>query len=308
MRCRVCGKKAEIFIKSHHIALCRSDFIEFFKRRVKKALSRWKMCSKDEKILVAVSGGKDSLTAWHVLLQLGYQADGLFIDLGIGENSAKAKEKVISFAEKVGRKLILIDIKEHFAGMGIPDIVRRVKEPACKICGRIKRYFMEKAAEGYDCIATGHNIDDETAFLLGNILHWKEEFLARQAPVLKEEWGFKRKIKPLVLCSELETAAYAFFMGIDYYDEPCPLAEGATSIFYKKIMNEIENEMPGTKIRFYQGFQERRQLFQKEEEPLPAKPCRICGYPTSAGICAVCRLKIRLGILEEPAEEDHSPM
>ena len=303
MRCRVCKNTAEIYIRSHNIALCREHFLEFFKRRVKKALSKWKMCSKESRILVAVSGGKDSLVAWDVLLQLGYNADGLYINLGIGENSEKALEKVKKFSERAGRKLLIVDIKEHFGGMGIPEIVKKVKEPACKICGRIKRYFMEMVARDYDCIVTGHNLDDETAFLFGNLLHWKDEYLSRQSPVLKEEWGFKRKVKPLVLCSEIETAAYAFFRELDPWEEPCPLAKGASSLFYKEILNKIEYEMPGTKLRFYKGFLERKEIFKSTEEAtVEAQPCKICGYPTSAGICAVCRLKIRLGLLKEPSE------
>ncbi len=49
-----------------------------------------------------------------------------------------------------------------------------------------KRHLFDKAAVdgGYDVVVTGHNLDDEAAVLLGNVLHWDIEYLARQLPVL----------------------------------------------------------------------------------------------------------------------------
>ena len=100
------------------------------------------------------------------------------------------------------------------------------------MCGLSKRYIFNREAHegGYDVIATGHNLDDEAATLLGNTLRWNVDYIARQSPVLPAEPGFVKKVKPLHRLSELETAAYAFLRGIDYVVEECPLVAGNVSV------------------------------------------------------------------------------
>jgi hypothetical protein len=106
--------------------------------------------------------------------------------------------------------------------------------------------FNRAAREGgYDVIATGHNLDDEAATLLGNTLRWQTDYIARQSPVLPAEEGFARKVKPLYRLSELETAAFAFLRGIDYVVEECPLVGGNTQLRYKDAMNHLESTRPG---------------------------------------------------------------
>ena len=300
MKCRICRGEAEIYLPQYHLALCREHFLDFFLKRVKKAIKDFKMLGKGDRVLVAVSGGKDSLALWDALDLLGYETAGFFLDLGIEGISDKAKEKVEKFAKERSLPLKVVSLKEEF-GLTLPEISRKLREPACKLCGRLKRYYMDRASKGYDAVATGHNLDDEVAFLFGNVLHWKEEYLSHQFPVLPAEHGFSKKVKPLVYLSERETAAYAFMRGIDHHRERCPFSQGATSIFYKNIFREIELRMTGTRLSFLKGFYKIRDRFKNPIKEKP-KPCKLCGYPTTAGgICSVCRMKIRLGLIEEPS-------
>lgn len=300
MKCRICRGEAEIYLPQYHLALCREHFLDFFLKRVKKAIKDFKMLGKGNRVLVAVSGGKDSLALWDALDLLGYETAGFFLDLGIEGSSDRAKEKVEKFARKRSLPLKVVSLKEEF-GLTLPEISRKLREPACKLCGRLKRYYMDRASKGYDAVATGHNLDDEVAFLFGNVLHWKEEYLSHQFPVLPAEHGFSKKVKPLVYLSERETAAYAFMRGIDHHRERCPFSQGATSIFYKNIFREIELRMTGTRLSFLKGFYKIRDRFKNPIKEKP-KPCKLCGYPTTAGgICSVCRMKIRLGLIEEPS-------
>lgn len=294
MKCRMCrAEKAEVHLRSHNLALCRDCFFEFFTRRVRKAIAEWKMFAYQDKVLVAVSGGKDSLALWDILLHLGYQASGFHIDLGINGYSARSRGKVEEFAAQREAELIVREVQEAL-GEGIPGVAQRTRRNPCSVCGTVKRYLMNQVARGFDCIATGHNLDDEAAALLGNLLHWQEGYLVRQAPVLEEKESLKKRVKPLVLCSERETAIYAFLRGIDYIYEECPHAVGATTLFYKGILNQIEEKMPGTKLRFYTGFLQQRETVSLTEEELELCPCSRCGYLTSAEICAFCRLKERV--------------
>ena len=178
----------------------------------------------------------------------------------------------------------------------------------CAVCGLSKRYVFNRAAleGGFDVIATGHNLDDEAATLLGNTLRWQTEYIARQSPALPGKDGMVKKVKPLFRLSELETAAYAFLRGIDYIVEECPLVAGNTQLRYKDAMNAIEATSPGTKAQFFLGYLERgRPLFRAADEA-ELSACERCGQPTTGRFCAFCRARAqilgeRLGaVVEDP--------
>ncbi len=297
MKCTVCGQEAIIKLPSHHSAFCEKHFKKFFLRRVDKAIRRYRMFHRNARLLVAVSGGKDSMVLWSSLLALGYDAEGIFIELGIEPNSKSAMAKVEKFAASRNATLHIVDIRDYL-GATIADVSRKINKTTCSVCGMVKRYILDREAKklGFSIIATGHNLDDEAATLLGNTLHWQEGYLSRQFPTLEEEFGFVRKVKPLILCAEKETLTYAIIEGIDYDSERCPFSRGATSQFYKHTLNLIEHEMPGTKSYFIGEFFKRISgHFHKSSEPSKLVPCEICGYPTSAGgKCAFCRLKERI--------------
>ena len=83
MKCRKCGASAIINMRHHKLALCGEHYEEWVLAQTDRAIDKYKMFTRDDRVLVAVSGGKDSLSLWDVLLRLGYQADGLYIGLGI---------------------------------------------------------------------------------------------------------------------------------------------------------------------------------------------------------------------------------
>ena len=85
MRCKTCGEPAAINKRQHKLALCGEHFTEWLVSRTEKIIEKYAMFGHDERILLAVSGGKDSLALWDVLLRLGYDVEVLYIDLGIGD-------------------------------------------------------------------------------------------------------------------------------------------------------------------------------------------------------------------------------
>ncbi len=302
MKCRKCTRQAVFNMRQHKLALCEVHYPEWFVAQTERAIDRYHMFGPDARVLVAVSGGKDSLALWNVLLDLGYQADGLTIDLGIGGAncySAASRAKVEQFvAQRPEARLIVVDIKAEY-GETLPEVARRVRRgqnKPCSVCGLIKRHVMNRVTRdgGYDVLATGHNLDDEVAVLFGNVLHWQTGYLARQAPVLPASGdGLARKVKPFCRLYERETAAYTLISGIDYIYDECPHAVGATSLRHKDILNRMEEESPGTKLQFYLGFLRTRKagFFSERPEEVELQPCTNCGQPTSApGLCAFCRL------------------
>lgn len=327
MKCRVCRGPAIIDLPRHNANFCPEHFTKFCRDQVEKAISDFDMLQPDDKVLVAVSGGKDSLAIWDLLLDLGYDADGFYIGLGIGDYSDTSGGYVRRFAaeraEPKGATLLEVDLVEAY-GYDVPSGSRAARRTPCSACGLSKRHLFDRAAleGGYDVVVTGHNLDDEAAVLFGNVLRWQTEYLGRQRPVLEAGNGFPRKVKPLVRLTEREMAAYCIVSGIDYLVDECPMSSGNKHLGYKDALNEIEVRSPGTKADFYFSFlRHAADRFAPtghtgpDIDPtaagdpapgIPANPsaaaatgelsaCIRCGSPTSTELCAFCRLVDRAG-------------
>src|SRR4051812_10319248 len=300
MKCRVCRQPAVIDVPRHNANFCAEHFLRLCRDQVVKAIEAFDMLHPGERALVAVSGGKDSLACWDLLLELGYEADGLYLGLGIGEYSGSSAQYARAFATARGVKLVEIDLRGDY-GFDVPTAAKATKRVPCSACGLSKRHLFDAAARdgGYDVVVTGHNLDDEAAVLFGNVLRWDTEYLARQLPVLPGRDGFPRKIKPLVRLSEREMAAYCVLRGIDYIVEECPMAAGNRHLGYKEALNDVEARSPGSKHAFYFGFLDRASpLFVPESaaERGALTSCTRCGAPTTppesgaAPVCAFSRL------------------
>ncbi|WP_455244635.1 ATP-binding protein [Petrachloros mirabilis] len=305
MNCTKCKSKAAIKLPRHHAAFCKNCFNTFVHDQTAKAIRSQKMFGKDDRVLVAVSGGKDSLALWDILLKLGYKADALYVNLGIGGYSQRSYEKVRKFSETIAAPLgatLHVHTVEEEEGAGIKELSQLVHRPTCSTCGTIKRYQFNRAAlEGeYDVMATGHNLDDEAARLLGNVLHWQDQYLDKQGPSLPASVeGFAKKVKPLFRLTERELAAYCVLNKIDYIVDECPMAQGARTLLYKEVLNRLETESPGTKQTFYWRFLERQARRQSTPSNMMDKdqamlhPCSVCKQPTTAEVCSYCKLMVR---------------
>ena len=305
-RCHACDRTAVMEVRRHGAAYCAEHFIDHVRGQVREAIDRHQMLSYRDRILVAVSGGKDSLALWDVLLDMGYQVDGLYLGLGISEYSQRSGEVVARFAERRGARLHTVDLAHEY-GYDIPAATRLRRRSSCGVCGLSKRYVFNRVAlqQGYDVMATGHNLDDEAATLLGNVLRWQAPFLARQSPCLPAGDGMVRKIKPLYRLGEREMAAYCVVKGLDYVVEECPMVAGNTVLRYKDALNDLERHSPGTKAAFLFGFLDRARdaHFPAEGSDTAAVvECTRCGLPTGVSrsrndrpaVCAFCRTRDRV--------------
>jgi len=300
VKCTVCKGAAVVDLRRHNAAFCGDHLSRFCREQVRRAIDDFDMLAPGERVLVAVSGGKDSLALWHILGELGIEADGFIIGLGIGAYSEESTARTRRFAESGGRTLLECDLPGRF-GTDVPAAAAAARRAPCSACGLSKRHLFDAAAVegGYDAVATGHNLDDEAAVLFGNVLHWHTDYLARQAPVLPAAHGFPRKVKPLVRLSERETAAYCIVNGIDYQVEECPMSAGNRHLGYKEALADLELRSPGSKAAFYFGFlRDAADRFRAGAPGVDVEgpvPCGRCGAPCSGDICSFCRLLERAG-------------
>lgn len=307
MKCKVCRGPAVIDVRRHNANFCQDHFLRYCRQQVERTIDDLQMLARGERVLVAVSGGKDSLALWDLLIELGYAADGLYLGLGIGSYSDVSGRFARDFAAARDLHLIEVDLRGTY-DFDIPTAAAVTRRVPCSACGLSKRHLFDRAAldGGYDAVATGHNLDDEAAVLYGNVLRWQTEYLARQYPVLPAGNGFPRKVKPLVRLTERETAAYCVLRGIDYQVEECPMAEGNKHLGYKEALNDLEQRSPGAKAAFYFGFLDRAADRFRAADGVNGGPgldkpgsgapgrCQRCGAPADGEICAFCRLTDRV--------------
>ncbi|MEN3045168.1 MAG: TIGR00269 family protein [Candidatus Hydrothermales bacterium] len=294
MRCKVCKEKACIKIKRQSLSLCPTHFLERFELESQRLIKKYKMFTYSDKVAVAVSGGKDSLSLLYLLNKLGYNILGIHINLGIFKENYSNKSEIFvrNFRDKFNIPILIYNVKEN-QEKGIEDIVKeRWKDKPCAVCGMVKRYLMNILALKNNCtvLATGHNLDDESSRLFGNIIYWQEEHLEHQELTLPEENGLLKKVKPFFLFTEKEIALYAILNRIDYIKDECPYSVGAKTLKYKGILNLLENDSPGTKYRFLTGFYNFKKKIDKKglKTFKGTNKCIQCGMPTKREICTFC--------------------
>jgi uncharacterized protein (TIGR00269 family) len=310
MKCRKCGSTAVLELRRHNAAFCAPDFLEFFRNQIREAIRKYRMFERDEPVLVAVSGGKDSLALWDVLIDEGYRTTGLYLDLGIFDYSVESRTKCEAFAAARGVPLLVRRIAEE-VGAPVPVIKAVTRRPPCSGCGLSKRYLMNRAAldEGMPVVATGHNLDDEAATLFGSVMHWQTDALPRQSPALPSTHPkLVRRVKPLYRLSERETAAYAFLRKIDYIVDECPFAKGATSIAHKETLNRLEDASPGAKHNFLFGFLEKARPAFERAEAVVLNECARCGQVTTGTLCAFCKLADQVKRAAPVASDGSTPV
>ncbi|HAA89915.1 MAG TPA: TIGR00269 family protein [Peptococcaceae bacterium] len=306
MKCTVCKREAFVKLPAHNAKFCPDHFDQFFLRQVSRLIKKFRMLRPGARVLVAVSGGKDSLTVVDVLHRLGYQVTGFHVNVGIKENnfSEESEAVTISFFEKLGLPLKIINLEKEY-GRNITTFARRFPR-LCAVCGLTKRHLMNDYALAgrFSCVATGHHLDDLASSLLANVLRWDLSYLAKNLPVLPAEGPFAKKIKPLALLSEEEVRIYSELRGIKPVTAVCPYSKEAKFKRYKFFLNELEKQSPGMKRAFYENYLKVAGIFEKAgTSELPLRNCKICGGPTPSEICTFCRLWNRTQSAQEEDQE-----
>ena len=263
--------------------------------KVKKTLKEIGL-KKNEKILVALSGGKDSTIVAYLLKKLGYKIEGFHIDLGMGGYSERCLAAVKQLCKQLGIRLHLYDIKKEMGSSmcyiraGIQQEKKGLKN--CAICGVIKKWIMNKEArniKGIRKIATGHNLDDEAQTFFMNILKGSLNLSANSGVSTKNtaDKKFTPRIKPLFYIAESDIREYSKKMKLPVVYEKCPCAIDSYRIQIRQFMNTLTTkEKENIMKNFDRLFPQIQKL--KSEEGL--KYCEICGEPSRNNICKMCQL------------------
>ncbi len=271
-------------------------FVDRYEGKVKRAIKKFKLFSKEEKIGVAVSGGKDSVACAVALRRLGYDIEMFHVDLGIGEFSEESRRVCKDIAEKFDIPLRIYSLKELF-GYSIPEIRRlRLGKPICAVCGQLKRYFINKIGRKYDAVATGHNGDDLIEFFFKDWLSQHFDWIQKLKPKIPENKELKlcRKVRPLYFCFEEENKKYLQELGVGFVEMRCPFKPRHK---IKEAIECFESRIKGFKTMFLHSLAKVELNVEPQESKLML--CKVCSEPTNQEVCSVCRMKERIQTLLE---------
>ena len=299
--CSKCNKPSITFIRYNGTHLCKDHFIQYFERRIKKDIKKQGKTEKKSKIAIAISGGKDSTVALHIINNIFYKRPnvtlyGITVDEGIKGYRDKSIEYVKRNCKKLGIKHYLISFKDVIGKT--MDEIATIKNGLgeCSYCGVFRRVCLNNQAKELDVekLVTGHNLDDMSQSILMNFVNGDIQKLARLGPHKKIQPGLVPRMLPLRAIPEKEVTLYAIIKNIEYYDGECPYSSHALPGEFRDIIDNLEYKNPGTRHSILNSYDSIKDLLLKKYPPVELNKCLECGEPTSQDLCKVCILKKRI--------------
>ena len=283
--------------------LCGRCFCKSIENKVRGTISKYEMFEPKDKIMVAVSGGKDSVTLLHILTKIEKAfPDATLSAVTVDEGIKGYRDEALETANKNCGKLGVEHVVTSFKGMygytldEIVNMIREGKEKGltpCSYCGVLRRRALNTAAReaGVDKLATAHSLDDETQTMLLNIIHGDALRIARAKPVLTViHPKLVQRVKPLCEVPEKETAFYAYLKRIEFQSIPCPYAQTALRNDVRTMLNRLEEKHAGTKFAIFRSVERIRPALEAMAEEAKLQNCRKCGEPTVGELCKPCQM------------------
>ncbi len=273
-----------------------------FEKKVKQTIRKYQLCTRKDKVGIAVSGGKDSTVCLYLLKKFGYNVEAITIDAKIGNYTEQNIKNLKKVCQDNDIKLNIISFRDEFGSSlcHIKSILQSkgYNYSSCMICGILKRYLLNKYAKRlkFDVLATGHNLDDEAQAFLMNAFRNDVKQAVKQGPIsgIIKSSKFVKRIKPLYFIPEIDVEKYSKLMKFPVNYEICPCSVGAYRRSYKEILDEFEKKHPSVKFNIIH-FQEKfvKDLKEKSKN-VKIGSCEICGEPSSKNVCKTCELLICL--------------
>ncbi len=303
MTCKLCQTKPVITLISGR-KLCKNDFIKYFEKKVFKTIAKYNLVDKNDRIAVAISGGKDSLTLLYLLNKFvssrrNFELFALLIDEGIHNYRNKTIKDAKKFCKQYKIKLSIYSYKKEF-GKTLDELTKLTDMVPCSICGVFRRYLLNKKARDLKAtkLATGHNLDDEAQAILMNQFRNNLEINARMGPItgVIRDKKFIPRIKPLYLITEKEVMLYSYLKGFISEFTECPNSEFSFRGEIRDLLNNFEQKHPGTKYGIINSYLEMMPILKEKyrNSKTKLKECLNCKEPCSSDICKTCQLVEKL--------------
>ena len=300
MICSKCGQAESAFHRAYSGEyLCSKCFMRSIEDKAAKTISKYSMIGYGDRVAVAVSGGKDSLSMLYVLKMLfdqhpnnGNELVAVTIDEGINGYRDESLQIVKDFCAQLRVESKVLSYKSLF-GVDLDEamVIRpSEKMSSCSICGTFRRRAIDIAAEAVDAdvVATAHNMDDQLQTFMINLLAGDVERIGWIYPEPTQYATGMKKVKPFIEIYEYEIAFYALHRKIPFQSEECPYMNESIRTDLREFFNRLERDHPGIKHNAYNSMMK----ISKTLSNAPAsegKKCSICGRGSTADVCSVCR-------------------
>ncbi|KXB04278.1 hypothetical protein AKJ48_03190 [candidate division MSBL1 archaeon SCGC-AAA261O19] len=303
-KCSFCGRRPVIHQRYSGVYRCDRCLIESVEKRFRHTIADKDMISPGDKVIVAVSGGKDSVALMHLLANYSTHKNVELAVLTIDEGISGYRDESLKLAregsKELGLKHVVVSFEEAF-GETLDQMAASLNETGkpdtCTYCGILRRSLLNQAARelGADKLATAHNLDDEVQTIMLNYIRGDLARLSRfdVNPPGREE--FVPRIKPLRNIPEKEITIYALLKDFEAQIAECSYISGLRTNV-RDFVNELEASHPTTKFKILRMFEKLKPHLPDVSEGFELKECKICGEPTPEGLCRPCELLEQLGL------------
>lgn len=266
-----------------------------FEQKVKRTIKKYRLLNKNDKIIVACSGGKDSTTVLYLLKKFGYNVEALHINLLMGKWSKQNLKNLKKFCRQLKVKLSVFSVRDEigYSMCYIKSVTKaKAKLQNCTICGILRRWLLNKLARKLkaDKIATGHNLDDAAQTVLMNYFKGNLFIGVNEGPKVGiiEDKKFVQRIKPLYFVPEKEIENYSRAMSFPVLYERCPCVTDAYRHKIRKSLDRFEKKEHFIKKRIVSNFLKMLPLLRKNQPDSKLRYCKICGEPSRNETCKAC--------------------
>lgn len=272
----------------------KSSFNKYVEDNVFSTITNYKLICENEKIMIGVSGGKDSILTLHMIQNykikndLNFDIEAVCIDEGITNYREEGIKSAKKNCKKLNIPLTVYSFKNEW-NYDLDDIHDFYKS-TCMPCGVYRRYLLNKISNEHECdkIATGHNMDDEIQSFLMTFARNDQNKFPKFTPILdKIHENMVPRIKPLWKLPEKDVGIWCVINDIPIHDEECPYSITSLRSEVKALLNNIEEKEKGSKENIFKSF---KKTFTVKQENVQLNSCKNCGQPTAKSPCKACEI------------------